>query len=131
TAFQSQYDGGKNLATAYTASRNFGSRLFAQAAYLVSDPEGSAKTATVVGNVQENLTPRWSISQMVSSCNGQNTYGGGASFLSNIATLSANYQTFYVPSRIESPWEEALIINAEIHLLGRLTLGGGTFVAPD
>lgn len=129
--FQSKYGGGENIATAYSASRSIRSRIYAQASYLVSNPENSPKTASVVGNVQENLTPRWSISQMFNTTNGQKAFGCGASFLSNLATLSANYQTFYVPARINAPFEEALIVNAQINILGRLSLNGGTFVAPD
>jgi hypothetical protein len=129
--FQSAYGGGHNLATAYTASRSVGSRLHTQASYLISKPDNYPKTESFITTVQETLTPRWSISQMVNTSGGHNAVGVGGSFLSNLATLSADYQTFYVPSRIGNPFEEALIINAQIHLFGRLTLNGGTFVAPD
>jgi hypothetical protein len=131
TIFQSAYGGGHNLATAYTAGRTIGPRLHAQASYLVSKPDNSPKSESFITTVQETLTPRWSISQMVNTSGGHNAIGVGGSFLSNLATLSADYQTFYVPSRIDKPFEEALILNAQIHLFGRLTLNGGTFVAPD
>ena len=131
TIYQSAYGGGHNLATAYTASRSLGSRLHAQTSYLISAPENSPKSKSFIATVQETLTPRWGISQMVNTSGGHNAVGIGGSFLSNFATLSADYQTFYVPSRIGNPFEEALIINAQIHVFGRLTLNGGTFVAPD
>jgi hypothetical protein len=131
TIFQSKYGGGENIATAYSASRAVGSRLYAQAAYLVSRPDKSAKASSFVSNIQETLTPRWNISQMVNTSGGHSSFGFGASFLSNLATLSANYQTFYVPARISNPFEEVLIVNAQVRLFGRLMLSGGTFVAPD
>lgn len=129
--FQSTYGDSGNVAMAYSASRGFGPRVHAQASYLVSKPDEGAETTSLVMMVQETLTPRWSISHMVNTSDGHNTFGFGGSFLSNIATLSADYQTYYVPARPDSPFEEALILNAEIHLFGRLTLSGGTFVAPD
>ena len=129
--YQSIYAGSHNLATAYSASRTLGSRIHAQASYLISRPDNFPESTSFITNIQERLTPRWSISQMVNSSGGRNTAGFGGSFLSNLVTLSADYQTFYVPSRISNPFEEALIVNAEIHLLGGLSLSGGTFVAPD
>jgi hypothetical protein len=81
--------------------------------------------------VQETLTPRWTISQMVNTSEGRSTFGFGGSFLSNFATVSADYQTYYVAANTEAPFEQALILNAQIHLFGRLTVDGGTFVAPD
>ncbi|MBS1800556.1 MAG: hypothetical protein JSS95_12115 [Acidobacteria bacterium] len=129
--FQSAYGGGHNLATAYTATRSIGPRVHTQASYLISKPDSSQKSESLITTVQETLTPRWSVSQMVNTSGGRSTFGFGGSFLSNLATFSADYQTFYVPSRIDKPFEEALILNAQVHLFGRLTLNGGTFVAPD
>ncbi|WP_263366708.1 carboxypeptidase-like regulatory domain-containing protein [Edaphobacter bradus] len=129
--FQSTYNNTGNVATAYSAGRAIGSRVHAQATYLTSKSDNSQKTDSLITNLQETLTPRWSISQMVNTSDGHNTFGFGGSFLSNFATLSADYQTYYVPARIDAPFEEALIVNAQIHLFGRLTLNGGTFVGPD
>jgi hypothetical protein len=129
--FQSTYSGQENTAMIYSANRDITSRVHVQASYLVSHPENSNSTDELVSNIQETLTPRWTLSQSVNNSNGQNTFGFGGSFLSNLATLSADYETYYVPARVESPFEEALIINAQIHLFGRLTMNGGTFVAPD
>lgn len=131
TIYQSIYSGGRNVATAYAASRQIGQRIHTQGSYLVSKPDRSPKSTSFIVNVQETITPRWTISQMVNTSGGRSTYGFGGAFLSNLATLSADYQTFYVPSRIGNPFEEALILNVQVHLFGGLTLSGGTFVAPD
>jgi hypothetical protein len=128
---QSTYDGSGDVSMVYSASRDVTSRIHVGASYLVSRPEGSSSTDELVSNVQETLSPRWVLSQTVDTSNGQNTFGFGGSFLSNLATLSADYQTYYVPARVQSPFEQALILNAQIHLFGRLALNGGTFVAAD
>lgn len=129
--FQSTYDGRSDVAMVYSASRDVTPRVHVGASYLVSRPEGSNSTDELISTVQETLSPRWVLSQSVNTSNGQNTFGFGGSFLSNLATLSADYQTYYVPARVESPFEQALILNAQIHLFGRLALNGGTFVAAD
>ena len=61
----------------------------------------------------------------------RNTLGLGGAFLSNLATLSADYQTFYVPARTGQPFQRALILNAQVHLFGRATVNASTFLAPD
>jgi hypothetical protein len=131
TLFQSTYGDGGDLAMVCSANRNITSRVHAQVSYLESRPTSSASTNSFVTNVEEIISPRFTISQSINSSNGQNNLGFGGSFLSNFATFSADYQTYYVPARVESPFEQALILNAEIHLFGRLTLSGGTFVGSD
>ncbi|WP_158944395.1 hypothetical protein [Granulicella sp. S190] len=128
---QSSYNGSSDIAMVYSANRDVTPRVHIGVSYLVSRLEGSAEADELISNVQETLNPRWTLSQTVNTSNGQNTFGFGGSFLSNLATLSADYQTYYVPARVGDPFEEALIFNAEIHLFGRLSLNGGTFVAPD
>jgi hypothetical protein len=44
--------------------------------------------------------------------------------------LSAEYQTYYVPTNPAKPFEQALILNGRIHAIDRLTLDGSTFVSP-
>lgn len=129
--FQSNFGNANDLAMAYSATQSLGSRVQAQCSYLISKPEHAPQTKSFVTTMQESLTPRWNISQVLNTSGGRNTFGFGGSFLSNFATLSADYQTYYVPARVTAPFEQALIVNAQVHLFGRLSIGGGTFVAPD
>jgi hypothetical protein len=131
TVFKSTYDGAGNLAQAYSASRDINSRVHVQASYLISKPDDSVSSSSLVSNIYETINSRLTLSQSVNSSNGQNTVGFGGSFLSNFIALSADYQTYYVPARVDAPFEQALILNAEVHLLGRLTLSGATFVGAD
>ncbi|WP_263381352.1 hypothetical protein [Granulicella arctica] len=129
--FQSKYGDSTNIAMAYSASRTITPRIGAEATYMVSRPDLSTETDTFDVGIQEVLTPRWTILQVVNVSDGQSTFGFGGSFLSNFATVSADYQTYYVPSRTTAPFEQALILSAQIHPVDRLTLSGQTFVAPD
>jgi hypothetical protein len=131
SAFHSTYAGGEDKALVLSSSRTFGPRLHVQGTYLYSSTGHGMSTSATVTNVSETLSPRWTISQTVNSSNGQTTMGFGTSFLSNLATIDADYQTYYIPQHLPSPFEQVLIVNADLNLFGRATLHGGTFVAPD
>jgi len=129
--FQSTYMSNSNVATAYTAERQLFSRVRAMASYLESRPDNAAKTKTLLGNFSETLTPRLSVTELVNRSQGQTTVSFGGSLLSNLCTINADYQTYYVPERNSAPFEQALIIDVQLHLIRGLTLHGATFVAPD
>ncbi len=134
--FESKYGDKGNVAMSLSGSREISSRIKVQGTYLSSRPKyandsGSGRSEAWITSVQEVLTPRWSVSQTINRSNGQTTIGFGGSFLSNFATLSADYQTYYVPARPVAPFEQALMLNAQMHLFGLLTVNAGTFVGPD
>jgi hypothetical protein len=128
--YHSSYLGESNTAAAFTADREFFSRLHATANYLVSRPEHGIESRSLVANFMEMLTPRWSVTEVVNRSQGQNSISFGGSFLSNFASVSAEYQTYYVPERTTQPFEQALIVDLQLHLLPGLSLHGATFVAP-
>ncbi len=135
--FQSHYDGSGDLALSIAATRDFGPHLHLESTYLASRPESSERgdavpaTQALVVEVQRDLTPRWSVSTALNSSNGQESVSFGGSFLSNLVTFSADYQTFYVPANIANPFEQVLLLSADLHLWGGVTLHGGSFVAPN
>lgn len=129
--FHSTYLANSNTATAFTADRSLFSRLHATASYLESRPNDAAKTRAFVANLNEVLTPRLSVSQVINRSQGQTTVSFGGAFLSNIASVSAEYQTYYVPERNASPFEQALIVDVQMHLFRGITLHGATFVDPE
>jgi hypothetical protein len=131
SVFDSNYLGNSNTATAYAASRSFYSRARVTASYLQSRPSNGSKTRTFLTDVTETLTPRLDISEFVNRSAGQTSVSFGGSWLSNPISVSANYQTFYVPQRNSSPFEQALIIDVSLHLFRGLSLHGASFVAPD
>ena len=129
--YHSTYLNNSNDATAYTADRALTSWLHASASYLESRPSNGARTKTFVSNISERLTPRLHVTQLISSSQGQTTIAFGGGFLSNPVSITAEYQTYYVPERNTAPFERALIVDLQLHLIRGLTLHGGSFVAPD
>jgi hypothetical protein len=129
--YHSTYLGNYNNAFACSADRQIISRIHANASYLESRPNNSPKTSALVANISEILTPRLSVNELINHANGQTTVSFGGGFLSNFASVTAEYQTYYVPQNNSSPFEQALIIDVQVHLFHGFSLHGATFVAPD
>lgn len=129
--YHSSYLGNWNNATAYTAARSFFSRVQTTASYLESRPNDAAKSRAFLANITETITPRLDVTQLVTRSQGQTSVSFGGGFLSNVASISAEYQTYYVPERNNAPFEQALILDLQLHVIHGLTLHGATFVAPD
>jgi hypothetical protein len=129
--FHSNYLANSNNASAFTADRSFFSRLHTTASYLESRPNDAPRTRAFITNISEIVSPRLTVTQVINRSAGQTTISFGGSFLSNFASVSAEYQTYYVPERNSSPFEQALIIDVQMHLLRGITLHGASFVAPD
>lgn len=129
--YHSTFLGQFNNATDYTLERNIFSRIHASTGYLESRPSDAAKTRTFLATFTETLTPRLDVSQLITRSQGQTTISFGGAILSNLLTLSANYQTYYIPQLNSAPFEQALIVDVQLHLFRGITLHGATFVAPD
>lgn len=131
TYYHSGFQGNTNDATAYTADRRLFSRMHATSSYLESRPSDAPIARSFVTNLTENVTPRLDVNELVSRSNGQTTVSFGGGLLSNLVSVTADYQTFYVPERNSAPFEQALIVDVTLHLFHGLSMHGGTFVAPD
>ena len=129
--YHSTYLGNSNNATAFTAGRDLFSRVHATASYLESRPNNAPKTRSFIATFSESLSPRWNVTEVVNRSQGQTTVSFGGGFLSNPVSISAEYQTYYVPQRNASPFEQALILDVQLHLFRGIALHGATFVAPD
>ena len=129
--YHSTYLGNWNDSTAYTAGREFTTRLHATASYLESRPNNAVKTRSFIANFSEVLTPRWNVTEVVTRSHQQTTVSFGGGFLSNLLSVSAEYETYYVPQRNSSPFVQAMIIDLHLHLFRNVSLHGGSFVAPD
>jgi hypothetical protein len=129
--FDSAYLGDSNRAAAFTAGRSFFSRARLATSYLESRSSSGSKSRAFIADITETLSPRLDVSEFVNRSQGQTSVSFGGSWLSNPISISANYQTFYVPQRTSSPFEQALIVDIRIHLFRGISLHGSTFVAPD
>jgi hypothetical protein len=131
TYYHSSYQGNWNDATAYTVDRSFFSRFRTVSSYLESRPNNAPVSRSFVTNISEVLTPRLNVTELVSHSHGQTTVSFGGGLLSNLVSITAEYQTYYIPERNSSPFEQALIVDATLHVFRGISLHGATFVAPD
>lgn len=131
TLYHSTFQGNWNNSIAYSADRSLFGRFHATSTYLESRPNDAPKIRSFLTNITEKVTPRIDMSQLISHSHGQTTVSFGGGLLSNVASVTAEYQTYYVPERNSAPFEQALIIDLQLHLSHGLSLHGATFVAPD
>lgn len=101
-----QLYGSEFLATnSNTSSRAFAagarhsltSRFDIGADYLASSEQGFGAQHSEVFSVREHLSPRLDLSQFIFRNNGQTSISYGGSFLANLFSVSADYQTMYFP----------------------------------
>ena len=131
TAFRSVYASHAYVAEAYSASRSLTNRLRLQSSLLTSKSEQQRKTSSLVTNVEEVVSPRFTVSEEITTSAGRTSVGFGGSFLSNLASVSATYQSYFVPANPATPFNTTLILDVQLHALGRVNLHGASFLSPD
>jgi hypothetical protein len=130
TVYDSSALGERSHAAAFTARREATRWLRISSNYMVNKPKDSTATGSFFTTVSEVINQRISVNESVNTSNGRTSLLYGGSLLTNIVTISANYETFYVPVRTASPFQESLLLDVGIHLFGKANLHGSTFVGP-
>ena len=131
----SSYNGQGDLAYTLSAMRRLSSRVDCLGSYFESHATlttgDEPVNRSLVGTVHERLSNHLAVNENFNRSNGGDSINfGGTVQLSNL-TLSAGYQTFYIPTQPAKPFQQSLIVDVQVSLLGRMTLHAGTFVAPD
>jgi len=65
--------------------------------FLRGEYSKSAPTHSILGNLREIVSSRFSLTQVITHNNGQTTVDFGGNFLSNLVTASVDYQTVFLP----------------------------------
>jgi hypothetical protein len=129
TIFRSTYQGQSNSAGSFSATRDITSRFRAAANFLASRPRDAAHSNSLISTISETITQRLALNQNVTTSAGQTGITFGGQILSNFVTLSANYETYFVPASLRS-FQQALVFDVRLNLFGHLVLHGGSFVDP-
>ncbi len=130
TIYQSSYQGESNEAFSLSAMRDVSQRFHVMSNYLVSHPKDSNSTKSFISTISEVISPRLTVNENVTTSGGQTGVTFCGEFVSNFVSINANYETFYVPANNSSPFEQALMFDVTMRLMGRLTLHGASFVDP-
>ena len=131
----STYNGQGDFAYTLSAMRRLSGRVDCQGSYFESHPSlttgAEPVNRSLVGTMHERLSNHLAINENFNRSNGEDSVNFGGTLQLNDLTLSAGYQTFYIPTQPAKPFQQSLIVDVEMSLLGRMTLHAGTFVAPD
>ena len=119
-----------NHSAAASISRDFLHRIHWNSLYLVSKPRGGNGTSSATTTFTEELNSRLSVTENLTYSGGRPGVNFGGEFLSNVLTVSASYDTFYVPANNDQPFEQALLVDVKFKVLGRMLLHGASFVDP-
>lgn len=130
TVYESRFENNRNKAYALFASRNITSRARISTNYFASKPSSGMSNSSWFSTITGFITPRISVSQSVNYSRGRASLSYGGSFLSNLFSFNAEYQTFYVPLREGPPFQQALIASVNFRFFG-LNIHGQSFMAPD
>lgn len=129
--FSSTAEGRSSQGTNFYVGRRFGQRLEVNTNYFASKPQAGEKQTILSGTLRENLSPRFSVLQLISRTAGQTTFAFGGDFTSNRLLLRADYQNVYLPFRPDRPFEQALALNVALRVAGPLQITAASNVAPD
>jgi hypothetical protein len=129
--YRSSYQNNFDLAEAYTLDRAITSRAHANLSYFESRPSNGTRTREFVANLMQQINPRLGVTEVISEAQGQSSVSFGGELLTNLLAISAEYQTYYVPIQNSTPFQEAMILDVQLHLFRGITLHGGTYVGPD
>ena len=134
--FSSQASGRSTQGKNIYVGRRIGQRFEGNANYFESKPKSvqgvpNAPTTILSGTARENLSPRFSLLQLISRTAGQTTYAFGGDFTSNRFQVRADYQNVYLPFRPTNPFEQALALNVMVRVVGPWQVNAASNVAPD
>ncbi|MBI3669116.1 MAG: carboxypeptidase regulatory-like domain-containing protein [Acidobacteria bacterium] len=132
SVFDSDTASRRTRAMALGARRAFTRRLEAGVDYLHSELPNAPAVNSLISTVREMLTPRLSLSQVVTHTAGQTSVSFGGNFLSNWFTAGVDYQTIYFPlaSASQSQFRQILMLNVHLQLPRGIQFHGATNVTP-
>jgi hypothetical protein len=123
---------GLSRASSLGVRRNVANRFDASLDYLRSAPAGGAPTGTFVATFREQLTPRWSFTQVITRSPAQTSLAYGGGFFSNRFSAGVEYQTIYQPFAHagEAAFRQVLLVNIKFLLPGGMEVNAASDVSP-
>lgn len=119
-----------NHSVAFSLARDLTQRIGLQANYYVSKPRKETATDSFVANITEQLNSHLTAIENITYSNGHTGINFGGEIFSNLVTLTATYDTVYVPAQNYQPFEQALLLDLKFRFFAHLVLHGSSFVDP-
>lgn len=112
---------------AYTPRGRFGGEI----SLLASDPAlGESNTALTLG-LSQRVTQRVSLTQVLTRSPGHTSISFGGELITNPVRARLEYRTMFLPVISGSAFQQAMVLQTEIHPAGDLKIDLGTHIRPD
>jgi hypothetical protein len=129
--FQSSTASVRSRAVALGTRRAFNRRIEASFDVL-SNGRPFSKNSTFVATVRETLNTRLTLNQVITRSSGQTAISYGGSLLSNLVSVTAEYQTVFLPFVSAGPqqFKQVLVLGLHFQLPRGIQIRGDTSVGP-
>ncbi len=129
--FNSHIGAQSTLGTNLFAGRNVTKRLNVTGNLFSSRSSvDGRRTSTATATARFVINQKLTISQVTSRSGGRTTAGFGGDVVTNLVSAHVGYDTVYAPLRLDSPFQQALSVNATVRLPGNMQLTVASFVGP-
>jgi hypothetical protein len=130
--FQSATKLGNASAVALGARRMITRHFEAGADLLRSGSSKTAPTHSLVGNVREILNSRFSLTQIITRSSGQTNIAFGGNFISNLVSVSVDYETVFLPFVQNAPgqFKQVMVLGLHFQLPHGMQFNMDTNVTP-
>jgi hypothetical protein len=130
--FQSSTKSGDSSALALGARRMITRHFEAGADFLRSGYAKGTPSHSLVGNIREILNSRFSLTQIITHSTGQTNIAFGGNFISNLVSVSVDYQTVFLPfvQSAAGQFKQVIVVGFHFQLPHGVQLNMATNVTP-
>jgi hypothetical protein len=130
--FQSHTKSGNSSALALGSRRMITRHFEAGGDFLRSGFEKATPTRSLVGTIREILNSRFSLTQIITRNSGQTNIAFGGNFISNIVSVSVDYQTVFLPfvQTASGQFKQVIVVGLHFQLPRGVQLNMSTNVTP-
>jgi len=130
--FQSSTKSGDSSAMALGARRMITRHFEAGADFLRSGYAKGTPSHSLMGNIREILNSRFSLTQIITHSTGQTNIAFGGNFISNLVSVSVDYQTVFLPfvQSAAGQFKQVIVVGLHFQLPHGVQLNMATNVTP-
>ena len=130
--FQSSTKSGDSSAMALGARRMITRHFEAGADFLRSGYAKGTPSHSLMGNIREILNSRFSLTQIITHSTGQTNIAFGGNFISNLVSVSVDYQTVFLPfvHSAAGQFKQVIVVGLHFQLPHGVQLNMATNVTP-
>jgi hypothetical protein len=124
---------GRATSTMFGGRRDITSRLNAGVDYMTSSFRNQLSSNSLVGTVREVISPRLSLTQLITHTAGQTSVSYGGTFVSNRVTITAEYDTLFFPFSAPGlpQFRQVLVLGLHFQLPHGIQFNYGTDVSTN